>query len=63
VETKQNFRAGAPRLLFAGSYTLGYDVGADGRFLMVTRTLLSSAEPQINVVLNWSEELRRVLHK
>ncbi len=57
---------GRPRLLFEGRYALGipgipnYDVGPDGRFLMIQ---LSDEEEQergtIHIVLDWLEELRR----
>jgi Tol biopolymer transport system component/DNA-binding winged helix-turn-helix (wHTH) protein len=66
VETKPTFAAGKPKLLFKGDYAAGpfsfmpkYGVTPDSqRFLM-----LKAAEPeryasQINVVLNWSEELK-----
>jgi hypothetical protein len=37
-----------------------YDVSADGqRFLMVKATEQATAVTQINVVLNWVEELKR----
>ncbi len=65
VRTQPAFSASRPRVLFEGRYdTLpwnsNYDVTPDGqRFLMV-----QSAEPtgqsQINVVLNWFEELKRL---
>jgi len=73
VETKTQpgsqpiFSAGTPRLLFEGPYvTTGiavtnYDVTADGqRFLMVKPVAQQGAAAnQINVVLNWFEELKR----
>ena len=63
VTTQPVFKAGASRLLFEGSYYWfihrpNYDVTADGqRFVF-----LQSTDPpakQINVVLNWLEELKR----
>jgi hypothetical protein len=73
VETKTQpgsqpiFSAGTTRMLFEGSYVASgvaannYDVTADGqRFLMVKPVAQQSAAPtQINVVLNWFEELKR----
>ena len=61
------FSAGKPRVLFEGQYiggpgfNAGYDVTADGqRFLMLkAATEQEAAATQINVVLNWFEELRR----
>jgi hypothetical protein len=64
-----SFSAGKPRMLFEGPYfttafpqgTVSYDVSADGqRFLMVKETEAASrSAAQINVVLNWTEELKR----
>ncbi len=67
VETKSGFSAGKPRLLFdAGLYSPtpatypNYDVSPDGRFLMLKPTeQQGQAATQINVVLNWLEELKR----
>ena len=66
--TQPNFSAGKPRVLFEGQYVLAvfpamdltYDVSADGqRFLMVKETGQATSPTQINVVLNWFEELKR----
>jgi Tol biopolymer transport system component len=65
VEAGSAFQAGAPRALFEGRFTpgpngvAGYDVAADGRFLMVQPLHPDPPTNQIQVVLNWSEELRR----
>ena len=68
VATGLNFSAGKPRVLFEGQYTalvwaqaaLAYDVSADGqRFLMTKQTGEASSATQMNVVLNWFEELKR----
>jgi len=68
VETKTQpaFSASAPRMLFEGPYELlpngspNYDVTADGqRFLMVKAASPETAPTQINVVLNWLEELKQ----
>ena len=60
------FSAGSPRLLFEGHYhyspyvTSGYDVSPDGqRFLMVQPGGPDQTPTQIQVVLNWVEELKR----
>ena len=58
-----------PRILFEGEQLLSpgnfpnYDVSPDGqRFLMLkTPTAAASAPPQIIVVQNWLEELRRLM--
>ena len=67
VATQTGFSAGKPRLLFERPYfrsnfplvSTAYDVSADGqRFLMVKETEPGAAVTQINVVLNWFEELK-----
>jgi eukaryotic-like serine/threonine-protein kinase len=67
VETKPTFVAAKPKLLFEAHYETGlypsfpsYDVSPDGqRFLMIKPSEQESAATQINVVLNWSEDLKR----
>lgn len=64
ITTEPALRAGKPTLLFEGAYTYGYldwsfndDVAADGRFLMVRE----GPVPKLQVVVNWFEELRRLV--
>jgi Tol biopolymer transport system component len=67
ITAQPSFSAGKPRLLFEGRYeqapitSPNYDVSSDGqRFLMLKPTEQEQAAPtQINVVLNWFEELKR----
>jgi eukaryotic-like serine/threonine-protein kinase len=67
IATQPSFAAGKPRMLFEGPYELppfpitNYDVSLDGqRFLMLKPAEQEQAAPtQINVVLNWFEELKR----
>jgi Tol biopolymer transport system component/predicted Ser/Thr protein kinase len=68
VATQPSFSPGKPRMLFEGEYFTSdwpligtaYDVSPDGqRFLMVKSTEQASAATQINVVLNWFEELKQ----
>ncbi len=66
ITTQPGFAAGTPRMLFEGRYdlapfpTTNYDVSPDGqRFLMVKPSEQETATTQINVVLNWFEELKR----
>ncbi len=67
IATQPGFAAGKPRMLFEGRYQLSpvqtedYDVSPDGqRFLMLKANEQAQAAPtQINVVLNWFEELKR----
>jgi hypothetical protein len=67
VTTLPSFSVGKPKMLFEGRYarspcpTSNYDVSPDGqRFLMLKPTEQEQSTPtQINVVLNWFEELKR----
>jgi serine/threonine-protein kinase len=74
VNTSGSFHASRPKLLWTGRYAHGlgsqcgppgttssnYDVTADGqRFLMIKTDEI--APTKINVVLNWTEELKRIL--
>ena len=69
VELSPDLRLGQPRALFKGRFDStrvgppNYDVSRDGRrFLMVDLGEEDDAEPlQINVVLNWFEELKRLV--
>jgi len=65
VETESQFRVTGPVELFEGRYLSNvglqnYDVAPDGRFLMIQETK-ESAPLGINVVLNWLEELERLV--
>ena len=67
IATQSGFVAGKPRMLFEGHYertpatSPNYDVSSDGqRFLMLKTDAQEVAAPtQINIVLNWFEELKR----
>src|SRR5579863_2520928 len=67
ITTQPSFSAGKPRMLFEGPYqptpvtTPNFDVSPDGqRFLMLKPSGSAEAAPtQINVVLNWFEELKQ----
>ena len=60
IESRDVFRAGVPRPLFAGRYDLGtppgrnYDVGPDGRFVLVKRRFVSSAPRELVVLDGWA---------
>ncbi len=67
IRTQPTFNASRPQVLFEGSYLnstiiLGnqyYDISPDGQqFLMIKQP---EAERQIDVVLNWFEELKRLV--
>jgi serine/threonine-protein kinase len=66
ITTQPAFSPGKPGLLFERAYVPtprsfpDYDVSPDGqRFLMLKATERSEGPDQINVVLNWFEELKR----
>jgi eukaryotic-like serine/threonine-protein kinase len=67
ISTLPSFTAGKPHMLFQGPYVPtpltfpNYDVSADGRrFLMLkSNGQAQAAATQINVVLNWFEELKQ----
>jgi serine/threonine protein kinase/Tol biopolymer transport system component len=68
ITTQPSFSAGKPKVLFAGQYqpspnpvpNVNYDVSPDGqRFLMVKPGGQDQATTQVNVVLNWFEELKQ----
>ncbi len=69
VRTETDFSAENPRVLFEGAYlsnffyTADYDVTPDGqRFVMIQPLEQSKSGPlEINVVLNWFEELKRLV--
>ncbi len=69
VESEPIFKPGAPELLFQGNFPAPgvrgpfYDVSLDGqRFLMITfpQAVSVSVSPQIIIVENWLEELKRL---
>ncbi len=66
IATQPSFSARKPKVLFEGHYesygpfSSYYDVSPDGqRFLMVKENQQGTSASQINVVLNWFEELKR----
>jgi serine/threonine-protein kinase len=67
ITAEEGFTAGNPRVLFdgrrfrSGGWPANYDVSPDGeRFVMVQG---QSVDAQLNVVLNWFEELKRLAPK
>jgi serine/threonine-protein kinase len=66
IASQPGFSAGKPRMLFEGQYasapfpTTNYDVSPDAqRFLMIKPSEQEAATTQINIVLNWFEELKQ----
>jgi len=69
IETDPTFRVGKPKELFEGSYTGSevtpgllqyYDISPDGQQFLMIRAV-EGTTAQINVVLNWFEELKRLV--
>ena len=65
VETDPTFRPLTPKLLFDGPYgPLGgiqYDVAADGQRFLMARQAGPAGSQELVVVLNWAEELKRLV--
>jgi Tol biopolymer transport system component len=70
IETQPEFRLGKQRVLFTGYFRgrggyghPNYDISRDGqRFLMLQPSLPEGeGATEINVILNWSEELKRLV--
>jgi serine/threonine-protein kinase len=70
IQTDPTFSPGKPKVLFEGSYVSEstpagypyYDIHPDGeRFLMMKEGELAQDQSQIHVVLNWFEELKRLV--
>jgi hypothetical protein len=66
IATQPSFAMGKARMLFEGQYVPtpatapNYDVTPDGqRFLMLKPIEQAAGPTQINVVLNWFEELKQ----
>jgi serine/threonine protein kinase/Tol biopolymer transport system component len=64
VQTQPEFRAEAPKVMFEGPYLnvpgVSYDVAPDGQhFIMIEENQKQAPTTQLNVVLNWFEELKR----
>jgi eukaryotic-like serine/threonine-protein kinase len=64
VSTTGQFSATPPRVMFEGPYinvpNFSYDLAPDGRFLLLQGPPASPAM-HFNVVLNWTEELKRIV--
>jgi Tol biopolymer transport system component len=65
IETEPEFTVTGSEVLFEGQYLMlgvrhSYDVAPDGRFLMIQESE-ELTPPCIHVVLNWFEELKRLV--
>jgi hypothetical protein len=66
VRTHPEFTAAKPKLLFEGKYLTdrigtNYDIAPDGRRFLMIQSDQETAPTQLRIVLNWSEELKRLL--
>ncbi|HSE98298.1 MAG TPA: protein kinase [Blastocatellia bacterium] len=61
VKTTPEFSAGAPRTLFEGRFLTGYDVARDGRRFLMVANEQGAWPSHLNVILNWTEELKRLV--
>jgi len=67
VETEPRFSAGLPRVLFEARFQMDrgggqmYDVSADGQRFLMIRSPQEHELTEIRVVLNWAEELKRLV--
>ncbi|HEY4580959.1 MAG TPA: hypothetical protein VIG89_07970, partial [Candidatus Acidoferrales bacterium] len=66
VTMQPTFSASKPRVLFEGRYlpaaptAPAYDVSVDGqRFLMLKAGEQETSTPQVNVVVNWIEDMKQ----
>jgi len=67
VTTQPNFAPGSPKALFEGQFPTApdgntwYDVAPDDQRLLMIQESAEQQPAQINVVLNWFEELKRLV--
>ncbi len=67
IATRPRFSVGKPKVLFAGQFqpspsqvqNANYDVSSDGQRFLMVKPGQDHAPTQINVVLNWFEELKQ----
>lgn len=63
VTTEPHLKAGDPRKLFEGAYLnvrgVSYDVGANGRFLLLEENFKQPPTTQLHAIFNWSTEVKR----
>ena len=65
IQIEPTFRVGAPHKLFGGDYVRGggnqWDITPDGERFLLIREIREVASTGIHVVLNWTEELKRLV--
>jgi len=65
IKTEPTFTVGSPVVLFTGRYAISltgvnYDISPDGQRFLMSKSA-GGEQGQINVVLNWFEELKRLV--
>ena len=66
IDMESGFTPGTPQMLFEGRYVPtgfslpNYDVSPDGQRFLMVKPVGTGGATQINVVLNWTEELKRL---
>jgi Tol biopolymer transport system component len=64
ISTEPEFTAGTPQVVFQGPYLdvsgPSYDIGPDGRFLVLKPQYDDSQVRELHVVTNWFEELKHL---
>jgi serine/threonine-protein kinase len=69
IETDPELRVGSPEVLFEERFAIthradaprNYDVSRDGQRFLMVQTVDEPTPTQLNVVLNWFEELKRLV--
>jgi len=68
LTAKPTLKAETPRVLFEGSYSVGYldhtpnyDVSPDGQRFVMVKEGEGERQTQIHIILNWFEELKRLV--
>jgi Tol biopolymer transport system component len=61
IETGPELSASPPRVLFEGRYLTSYDVAPDNKRFLMVRNEQGTLPTQMNIVLNWTEELKRIV--
>ena len=62
IDTGRQFTVGKPKLLFEKDYEIAdYDITPDGRRFIMMKGEGENAITRVNVVLNWFDELRRLV--
>ena len=62
IQSEPSFVVGKPRVLFEDPrFNLNYDVAPDGESFFMLREAELVAPTHVNVILNWFEELKRLV--